>query len=114
MVEHLPFEQTWPVGHTLPQPPQLLGSLVVSLQTPLHRISGFVQAQVPFWQLVPPVQLVPHPPQLVGSICSFTHEAPHCMRPAPHIIMHVPFEQALPMPQLTLHLPQLSGSFCRS
>jgi hypothetical protein len=35
----LPSEQTWPAAQTRPQPPQLLGSLLVSVQLPRQRVS---------------------------------------------------------------------------
>ena len=41
---------------------------------------------------VPPVtagHCVAHPPQWVGSVCSFTHEAPHRLRPVPQTEVHV-------------------------
>jgi hypothetical protein len=37
LVVHTPCEQTWPDAHTVPQPPQLFGSLCESVQTPLQR-----------------------------------------------------------------------------
>ena len=35
---HVPFEQTWPATHTVPQAPQFSGSLVVAEQTPLQSV----------------------------------------------------------------------------
>jgi len=37
---HLPAVQTWLAAHTIPQAPQLLRSLFLSTQPPLHSISG--------------------------------------------------------------------------
>jgi hypothetical protein len=109
MPEHIPPEQTWPVGHTLPQAPQLFGSLWVAVHTPEQRASPFVHAQLPFWHVVAPVQVVPHPPQLLLSVCSFTHEDPHRVRLAAHVIAHLPLEQTFPM-QTSPQVPQLTGS----
>ena len=43
-IEHIitqaPMSQTCPVGHTIPQPPQFIGSLVRSTQCPLQRSAG--------------------------------------------------------------------------
>src|SRR5262245_10385803 len=36
---HAPFTQSWPAGQTLPHPPQLFGSVVVSTHAPLQTVS---------------------------------------------------------------------------
>jgi hypothetical protein len=37
-VAHAPSEHTWPAAQRMPQPPQLFGSLCVSVQTPEQRV----------------------------------------------------------------------------
>ena len=67
----------------LPQPPQLLGSVLVSVHAPLQEASGAApQEQAPLLQNSPPVQALPHEPasrepQLLSSESGFTQLLPH-------------------------------------
>jgi hypothetical protein len=54
--------------HASPQPPQLAGSVLVSVQLPLHSVAMPEQAwQLPLTQDWPVAQALPQPPQLFGS-----------------------------------------------
>jgi hypothetical protein len=70
--------QVSPGGHTMPQPPQLVGSLCVLVQPSAQHVWVPVHAGSP-WQLIPPwqtlsmqvwpgAQACPHTPQLAGSL----------------------------------------------
>ena len=69
---------------TLPQPPQLLGSLVGFTQTPLHSISGLGQlaTQVEPLQISPMVVQLSagtaelQAPQFAGSLAKFVQNTP--------------------------------------
>ena len=54
---HRPFWQVVPLGHTVPQLPQLLLSVWVLVQVPLQQVSPPVQPQVPLVQQPPPEHL---------------------------------------------------------
>ena len=75
----IPPSQT-PSGQTLPQAPQLFGSLLRSMQKPLHSTRGETQprlicGQTPLAQ-TPSGQTLPQPPQLFGSLLMSTHPPP--------------------------------------
>jgi hypothetical protein len=93
---HLPATQVSAPGHVVPHAPQLPGSVVRSTQTPLQGDCPFGQAQWPALQVAPFVHVVPHPPQFEVSVCSFTHDVPHWVRPAPQMPAHTPSEQTWP------------------
>ena len=101
-------------GHTLPQAPQLNGSLLVLLHVvPLQRLGvGFVHVSphTPKMQVVAPVpdagaeHLLPHAPQLLVSVNSLTHTPLHNVSPKGHT--HNPSRHAPPVHVLP-HPPQL-------
>jgi hypothetical protein len=73
---HLLAAHVSPTGHTFPQPPQLLGSVVVSLQPVMQHVSvpqgGPPSQPRADWhmlatQMSPAGQTMPHPPQSFGS-----------------------------------------------
>ena len=69
---HALFTQLLPVGHVLPQPPQLFSSLAVETHVPAspaaaQKWSTPGHMHMPPWHGAPPMQTVPHPPQLFGS-----------------------------------------------
>ena len=90
---HVLATQVSPGAHTLPQPPQLFASLVVSLQPlpqhfcpgkhggpPLQVVAGL---QTLAAQVLPIGQETPQPPQLAGSlVVSLQPVAQHCCEPA--------------------------------
>ena len=85
VLQHVAFWQTLPGRHTLPHPPQLLGSFCIfvsqpSAYTPLQSIKPgehTCTTQVPFEQPLcctfGALQTCPQAPQLLGSDCSLTH-----------------------------------------
>jgi hypothetical protein len=60
-------------GQTLPQPPQLFGSLWVSMHAPLQRLLPDGHVQTPDWQVWAPVHAWPQVPQLFASLCRLAH-----------------------------------------
>jgi len=61
---HTPPTQTWLPEQTLPQPPQLFGSVVVLMQAPLQLVvpAGQLLTHPPLVQTVPAAQAAPHAP----------------------------------------------------
>ncbi len=101
------WTQLRPPLQTLPQLPQLAGSLVVSVQTLLQATCVPGQA----WQLLPAQMLIdPHalaqPPQLAGSLVVSVQAFAQLVCPAGQQLLFVqlPASQALPQ------APQLFGS----
>ena len=80
---HSPSEQTSPLSHLIPQPPQFAGLLVVFVHTAGSPHSSVFsgQEQAPASQVRPPVQAMPHPPQLLMSVSVMTHAAAHSVSP---------------------------------
>lgn len=90
---HLLALHSVPEGHTTPQEPQFLLSLVTSLQAPVHRVWPVGHWHWPAWQVSLPEQVTPHEPQFVASDCGLvvrlTHAVPHKESPAP-VHLHWP------------------------
>ena len=63
---HVATSQT-EAAQTLPQVPQLAGSVLASTQTPSHAISPSRQEHSPSWQVIPSPQALPQAPQFWGS-----------------------------------------------
>jgi hypothetical protein len=89
----VPARQLSPVGHMLPQPPQLLGSEETSAQLPPHRSSP--EGQTEPWQ-TPLTQLSP---EGQSALLEQALEA-----------TQTPLEQVSPAGQAVAQLPQLLGS----
>jgi hypothetical protein len=122
---HTPAEHWVPIPQTIPQPPQLLLSVVSSthwlpqgVKPVLH-----VKPQLPLQVALPLAggwQATPHPPQLAMSPDSLTHDPLQAVSPAAQLSVHLLAEQdALPLPvtggrQALAHAPQLSGSVVSS
>ncbi len=120
--QHIPPAHDTPMPHAWPQLPQLLGSLLKSVQTgPLVVVHMF---GVPAPQLTvhaPPVHVaeplpcgdgaghfVPHPPQLFGSLAVATQVPDgHNFGVAAGHAGHIPPEQLVPGSQCWPHDPQL-------
>jgi hypothetical protein len=70
-------------SHLIPQVPQLLMSVVRSLQPPLNIQNCCVDghAHAPLVQILPPVHWVPHVPQLLGSVLVSRQDVPHNVFP---------------------------------
>jgi hypothetical protein len=106
--------QEAPLGHCMPQFPQLLMSVVVSTQMPEHILSVLWHGtQVLFEHRCPVGQAFPQPPQLPWSLATSTHTplhavdcaAGHLQAPAVHIA---------PRGHAVAHDPQCNGSVCVS
>jgi hypothetical protein len=86
--------------HTMAQPPQLLGSLLVLTSQPFAGLRSQSanpglqdSTQLPCAQLGVALlleQATPQAPQLLGSVCSFTHAPLHNTCPAPHAAVQIP------------------------
>lgn len=63
---------TWPEGHTVPQPPQLLGSLRETQVLP-QRMVPAAHWQVDAEQVPPVPHDAPHAPQFAGSVTVLVH-----------------------------------------
>jgi hypothetical protein len=112
----LPPAQTCPAGQTLPQVPQLFGSLAVVTQAPPQEVwpEAQVLLQRPPVQTWPSAQTMPHRPQWPGSLARFAHWGgePHETLPTgqPQVLLAqtIPPVQRIPQP------PQLLASEVRS
>jgi hypothetical protein len=111
-----PPTQRWPTGHWLPQRPQLLGSLPVSLQMP----GLFGHLHTPLAQTEPApkliVQTLPQLPQLFGSARGSRHPL---VAPLPQTIwfggqLQLPRMQLEPAGQTVPQPPQWAVSLVRS
>jgi hypothetical protein len=74
---HWPAEQKRPLGHTVPQPPQLRLSLAVGRHWPWQSVWPAGQVQVPLLQTCPMAQARPQLPQFAASLAVGTHEPAH-------------------------------------
>jgi hypothetical protein len=115
LVAQPPFTQT-PL-HTLPQPPQLFTSLVVSAHAPLH-IVLLSQTHEPVTHDWPVAHLTPAlapwqlvlAPQWFGSFCPSTHAPAQSMRGAPQVVLQAPPLHTVPEGHACPHVPQLALS----
>jgi hypothetical protein len=122
-----PLTQESPPGQTLPQKPQLLGSLPVLTSQPSGILPSqsakpglqAVIAQAALWHEVDPLgtgpQAMPQPPQLLSSAVTLAQRTPQqtCVpgQPvAPQGPTHWPPEQLSPAGQTFPQAPQLLGS----
>jgi hypothetical protein len=75
-----------PTGQTVPQVPQLLTSVVVSVQRPpAHSVRGAHVTHALAWQYCPAPHACPHEPQLLVSLVVSTHAGPHAVSGAVHV-----------------------------
>ncbi len=114
---HAPAVQICPVGQTLPQRPQLRGSMfrMVHPTEPVpvgQQVLPAAHAQVhaPALQMRPVRQVVPHAPQLRGSLRVSTHAPPQRVWPVGQIARHVPVVHDWPVGHALPQRPQLRGS----
>lgn len=112
---HFPPEQLWPLGHLVPQAPQLLASVWVFVQVPLQLVGVAVGQQTPLaqtwalgshtgpvalpqwhWppaQTSPARQALPQVPQLLLSVCRLTQLPPQLLVPPVQLRAQAPFVQ---------------------
>jgi hypothetical protein len=107
--------------HTAPQPPQLLGSVLVLVLQPLlglpvhaakpalHTTKQVLLEQMAV-ALLAPGQTLPQPLQLFGSKRGSTHEPLHATSGEAQLAVHVPLEHTWPVVHLVPHAPQLVAS----
>jgi hypothetical protein len=114
-----PPMQGAPIGHWLPQPPQLPLEVCVLTQVippmpPGQSVRPVEQpmTQLPAVHIVPPGHRLPHPPQFRGSVCVLVQFTPHMVSPPPQL--HVPLAQFAPAGQVIEQPPQFDGSVCTS
>ena len=106
-------------GQTLPQLPQLTGSVLVSTQPLPQRMNGAVhwKSQLPLphtdLPLVGAEQTTPHLPQLEVALEVSTHE-PVQFVSVPQSVPQLPPLQTLPEPHLIVQFPQCSESELKS
>jgi hypothetical protein len=81
---HMLVLQMSPAAHIMPHCPQLFGSAVTGVQTPLHVSMPTPHEQFPPTQVSIAGHALPQPPQLAGSRARSTHAAPHRSDPAAH------------------------------
>lgn len=108
--QHTPPPHLVPLGHAFPQVPQLLLSVWVFVQTPLHIVSSTgnrLHLQDPMEQNEPPVHACPHAPQLLLSLAVLRHTPPQLVLPVPLGQAQTPAWQDVPLGQITPQLPQL-------
>jgi hypothetical protein len=95
----LPETQDWPRAQTLPQRPQLRGSVAVSAQdiapSNMHAVrpTPHMASQRPDEQSRPAPQVVPHVPQLRLSVRGSTHVPLHATKGLSQLSWQLPFEQ---------------------
>ena len=127
----IPITQASLTGQSLPQVPQLAGSLATSVQMPLQLTSGAMQAMVlhaspppargkqqppPMQTLAPAGQAAPHPPQLARSLLVSMQVVPQQVLPAAQpvvvqsTVVQTPATQDAPFAQALPQTPQLAGS----
>ena len=101
------------VGQTLPQVPQLVVSLVVSVHVPLQTMKPAGQptaAQTPALQRWPAGHALPHDPQWALLFMTSAQALPHIICVAGHISVHAPLAQSWPCGQRLPQAPQLRSS----
>ena len=107
---HFPAMQESPfdVSHVLPQAPQFLLSVPVSLHVPPQVVRPSAHEHQPKLHIRSAAQRRPHLPQLSESFCRSTQMPSQYPKEDGHT--HFPSRQVLPGPQSFPHDPQLFGS----
>jgi hypothetical protein len=103
--------QNVPFAQTVPQPPQLSGSVLVGTQAPLHGEKPLAQTHVPPSQLWPPPHGWPQVPQLSASLAVVAHVPPHKSDPGGQL---QPASAQVPPLHPLPQAPQLDGLVWRS
>jgi hypothetical protein len=109
------FEDTQVRGkeQTMPQAPQLFGSILVSAQAAPHFSVPPEQtmSHLPEAQACPDGQAFPQRPQLLLSTAVSTQASPHFSVLPVQTTSHLPSEHTCPVVQALPHAPQLALSF---
>ena len=107
---HAPAPHDLPPVQTLPHPPQLMGSVLVSTHAVPHRVS-VPQLHAPAVQLSPAGQTLPQLPQFFASVPTSTQAPEQFVVPVGHVAAQAPAAQTGEVPLHTLpHSPQFWGS----
>jgi hypothetical protein len=107
---HAPTWQDLPPVQTVPHPPQLMGSDLVSTHVPAQLVS-VPQLHAPPVQLSPAGQTLPQVPQFFASVLTSTHAPEQLVCPVGHVDAHAPLAQTGVAPLHALaQSPQFSGS----
>lgn len=105
--EHVPSEQTLPVGQALPHVPQLAPSVIVFTQPVPHAFKRPVHWQAPLEQLCPLAHALPHMPQFRLSVVVSEHAVPHMSLGALQVALPPPVPMPVPpLPGLSV-FPEL-------
>lgn len=116
-IEQRPMRHAAGVGQTLPQVPQLVVSLAVSVQTPLQtvKVAGHpTGTQAPAVQRWPDGHALPQVPQWALLVARSAQALPHIICEAGHISRHDPLSQTWPTAQRLPQAPQLRSSLAVS
>jgi hypothetical protein len=98
---HVPLEQT------MPQPPQLFGSVEASTHAPPPQlIFGAAHEHFPSRHFVPPVHVIPQPPQFEPSVCTSTHALAQFAVGAVQLVPQPPMSQTWVGGHTLVQLPQ--------
>jgi hypothetical protein len=98
----------------VPQPPQLTGSLLVSVQTLLQSVCPVRQAHALPWQIWPVAHGLAHPPQFLASVAVSVQVPRQLVVPAGQLLPQPPLMQSWPAAHGVKQAPQLFGSAPRS
>lgn len=109
-------------GQVIPQPPQFPVLLLVSTQTPVHRVWPLAQAlQVPLTHMLPEGQALPQVPQFATSLLVLTQTPLQRVCPLGQVTGHVqgmatqrPARHTSLAVQVVPQPPQLTGSALKS
>jgi hypothetical protein len=112
-VQTLP-EHVLPGSQTVPQPPQLFESLLVSTQVPLQSVVPLGQPQAVPRHFIPFVQLVVQSPQCESLLITLMQLAPHSISPGFGQSVQPPSVHFCAAVQAIAQSPQCVGSVCRS
>jgi hypothetical protein len=119
LATHFPPEQTSLLPQVVPQAPQLLGSLSVLTQAPLHLAKPCMQvlSHAPARQMGMPFagasHTMPHAPQFCASVMVSMQLDRHGEKPGSHATLHLA-EVHTPLPwsgegQAMMHVPQCAA-----
>jgi hypothetical protein len=89
----VPFTQMLFAPQWMPQPPQLRGSLLVSVHWPMQGVSPPPHTHAPVTHDAPVPQIVPQVPQSKGSLVRSTQALLQFVRPFPQVVVQMPEEQ---------------------